>query len=372
MSARPKIAVVYEQGAVTPAEIAVGFADLGTTLFAVPGTGTAHLDRVRPLLEHLGEVVELTGEAEEDIRRLGARRPAAVLTFSESQLRRTSVLASGLGLPYHDSTTVRLLTDKARQRARLREAGVDRVRSRGLRTADDLPEALAEVGLPAVVKPVRSEGSRGTFLVRDADEATRLVPMVFAVAGASADGEPVAVVEEYLRGRPSGESGDYVSVESMSGAHGVAHLAVTGKFPSFRRSGKSGLLARHGRPGRAPRDPRPHHTRPGGPGRHHGADAHGDQTHSGRPTRHRGQRTRRRHVERVLRERGRTEPGTPCRIAGPGRTGGAASLPPGRPGLLRVQRAGTDRGVHLPRFPRRRRGPRSSRHRRVPALCPPR
>ncbi|MFB6815388.1 acetyl-CoA carboxylase biotin carboxylase subunit family protein [Streptomyces sp. NPDC056347] len=240
MSEPPRIAVVYERGAVTPAEIAVGLADLGTVLFAVPQSGSPHLALVQPLLQQLGEVVELTGDLETDLGRLRAHRPAAILTFSESRLRTAARLAAGLRLSFHDIETVRLLTDKVQQRARLREAGLDRVRCRGLCSAEEWPTALAEIGLPAVVKPVQGEGSRNTLLVRSAEEAEQLLPLVFAGLDTTAWDEPVVVVEELLQGRPSGAFADYVSVESMCGPHGIAHFAVTGKFPllpPFRETG---------------------------------------------------------------------------------------------------------------------------------------
>lgn len=241
MGGEPVLAIVYERGAVSPAEIAVGLADFGTRVFVVPKFGSEHLRRVRPLLAQLGDVVELTGDPVADASRLRARAPSAILTFSESQLRTTAWLASALGLPFHDEATTRLLTDKFLQRQRLREAGVDEVRSFPIRSMDDWSAASAETGLPAVVKPVRGEGGRNTVVIASDAEAAELLPDMLAADGSPSSGEPVLVVEELLRGKPiSGVIGDYVSVESVCGPWGISHLAVTGKFPlvpPFRETG---------------------------------------------------------------------------------------------------------------------------------------
>ncbi|MFK0174177.1 acetyl-CoA carboxylase biotin carboxylase subunit family protein [Streptomyces sp. NPDC090306] len=241
MGGEPVIAIIYERGAVSPAEIAVGLAGLGTRVFAVPKSGSEHVRRVRPLLAQLGDVVELTGDPVADADQLRSRAPTAILTFSESQLRTTARLASALGLSFHDEATTRLLTDKFLQRQRLREAGVDEVRSFLIRSMEDWSAASAETRLPAVVKPVQGEGGRNTVMIGSDAEAAELLPEMLSADSASSDDEPVLVVEELLLGRPtSGIVGDYVSVESVCSPWGISHLAVTGKFPlvpPFRETG---------------------------------------------------------------------------------------------------------------------------------------
>ncbi|MFE0186519.1 ATP-grasp domain-containing protein [Streptomyces sp. NPDC058989] len=227
------LAVAYDVGSVSPAEIAVGVAGLAPVAFLLPRS--PHVRKLRPVLSRLGRVVQLTGSPERDavlVRRLA---PAGVLTFSENLLRVTAGLAHDLGLPGHTPEVAEVLTDKYRQRERLRAAGVDAVRCHPLPDAAAWERALSAVGLPAVVKPVHGQGSRGTFAVRDRVEAEGVRSRLFDDPGGA------WVVEELLQGRPSGTLGDYVSVETASGPDGTTVLAVTGKHPltpPFRETGQ--------------------------------------------------------------------------------------------------------------------------------------
>ncbi|WP_128434200.1 ATP-grasp domain-containing protein [Streptomyces cyaneus] len=236
---RPVVAVVYDKGAVAAGDIAVGLRDLADIVFVVAPTD--HVTRLGEVLGTLGAVLPLTGDPVADAAALRAHEPSALVTFSEPMLRTAARLAADLALPFHDEDTARLLTDKVRQRRRLREAGVDEVRSEPLRGPRDWPAAVAKVGLPAIVKPVRGEGSRNTHAVHDAGTAPALLAELFAAVRASPGREALFVVEELLVGRPGLASGDYVSVESLCGPDGVVHLALTGKFPlvdPFREPGQ--------------------------------------------------------------------------------------------------------------------------------------
>ncbi|GAB2894314.1 hypothetical protein GCM10027074_72670 [Streptomyces deserti] len=236
---RPVIAVVYDKGAVAAGDIAVGLRDLADIVFVVAPTD--HVARLAEVLGTLGAVLPLTGDPAADAAALRGYGPSALVTFSEPMLRTAARLTADLGLPFHDEDTARLLTDKVRQRRRLREAGVDEVRSHPLRAPADWPSAVAAVGLPAIVKPVRGEGSRNTHAVHDAAVAPALLAELFAAVRTSPGHEAPLVVEELLVGRPGLPSGDYVSVESLCGPDGVVHLALTGKFPlahPFREPGQ--------------------------------------------------------------------------------------------------------------------------------------
>ncbi|GIG61888.1 hypothetical protein Lfu02_62600 [Longispora fulva] len=225
-----RLVVVYDAGAAQPLEIHTGLAPLGRVTYALPHSD--HNDRMRPLLAEFGEVVPLDEDPAERIRRL---RPDAVLTFSERQLRLTSDLAAALGLPGHSPDTARALTDKYLQRERLRAAGVDRLRCARLSGPGDWPAAVAAVGLPAVLKPVRGEGSRDTHRILDAAAGGRLVDELHRRGAAD------LVLERYLAGRDTGPYGDYVSVESVVTHGRVGHVAVTGKYPllePFRERGQ--------------------------------------------------------------------------------------------------------------------------------------
>jgi biotin carboxylase len=229
----PLLAVPYDRGAVSAGDIAVGLRDLCRPVFLV--RRTPHTDRARPVLEQLGPVLPLD-DLTAAVAALRALGPAGIVTYSELMLADTAALAAALGLPGHSTATARLLTDKVWQRRRLREAGVDDVRSTPVHVAD-WTAAVAAVGLPAVVKPVYGEGSRHTHAVPDAAAAAALLPGLLAGAPAGRG----MVLEELLVGGPRPPWGDYVSVESLCTPDGAAHLAVTGKYPlvpPFREPGQ--------------------------------------------------------------------------------------------------------------------------------------
>ncbi|WP_433349761.1 ATP-grasp domain-containing protein [Micromonospora sp. CA-111912] len=228
------LVVVYDRGAASAAEIAVGLGALGPVAFLV--NPSDHTRRTGEVLRRLGDVVPLTVDREADLAAVRRLNPAAVLTFSEPMLPVTAWLADALGLPFHPIATTEILTSKVRQRERLRLRGVDDVRSRPISSVDEWAAAREHVGLPAVVKPVYGQGSRNTYVVTD-DAAAHRVLASLLPAGRTA----TVVVEELLVGRSDGPYSDFVSVESYHGPHGLRHLAVTGKLPlapPFREVGQ--------------------------------------------------------------------------------------------------------------------------------------
>lgn len=236
---RPVLAIAYDDGAVSPGEVGVALAGLGDIVFLVPDT--AHVATMRPVLARLGDVRDLSGDARRDAEALRELAPDALVTFSERMIRTTAGLAREVELPYHTPETALLLTDKTRQRAALRAAGVDDVRTAPLDCLADWPAALAHVGLPAVVKPVRGAGSRHTYPVHDEEEALRVLTEIFAGLPPAPSGEPRLTMEEMLIGRDRLPLGDYASVESLCGPGGFTHIAVSGKLPlvaPFREPGR--------------------------------------------------------------------------------------------------------------------------------------
>jgi hypothetical protein len=228
-----RLIVVYDAGSARTGEIASSLARLGRVTFAVPAN--AANPGLLTTMRGLADVVTLEGGVADQVRTLAALGPGAILTLSERMLRQTAALARGLGLPFHSPATAARLTDKLLQREALREAGVDGVRSRGLSDPAELPAALDAVGLPAIVKPRVSEGSRNTYLVSDRARAAALV------ADLLGRGERELVVEELLLGRDCAPFGDYVSVESLVADGEVTHVAVSGKLPQvppFRETGQ--------------------------------------------------------------------------------------------------------------------------------------
>lgn len=225
-----RLAVVYGKGAIHPVEACSGLSRVAEPVFVVQQS--AAVQRLLPVMERLGETIVLGGDHDDNARRVAGAGVSGIVTFSESMLPLASALARSLGLPHHDPAVLDLLTDKFRQRARLREAGVDPTRSRRITHLCDWTAAVDLIGLPAVVKPVRGGGSQDTYLV------SRRAPGRW-VAELLARTE--VVLEELLTGRDTAPYGDYVSVESAVVEAEVFHIAVTGKFPfaaPFREVGQ--------------------------------------------------------------------------------------------------------------------------------------
>ncbi|WP_441251386.1 ATP-grasp domain-containing protein [Kitasatospora sp. McL0602] len=237
MTERPVIAVVYDQGSVTPMEILENLEPLGDVVLAV--CRSEHTEQIGEFLEELTEVVHVGDDLDAAAAQLARHRPDAVITFSEVVLHTTAELAVRLGLPFHRPETVRLLRDKYAQRSRLRERGVDTVRSALLREPADWAAALAEVGLPAVLKPSDGAGSRSTYLIEEAAQGAALVAEL--LGGGEGAEEGSMVLEEYLLGRDCGPFGDHISIESAVVDGEITHWAVTGKYPlapPFRELGQ--------------------------------------------------------------------------------------------------------------------------------------
>lgn len=228
-----RLVVVYDTGAASLHEVLRSLRALGTIIFVVPDN--AHVRAVMPMLRAGGQVVVLGTDVAATATELRGLDPTGIVTFSEPMVALTARLAACLDLPYHSAETVRLLTDKYLQRKHLNAAGVSSVATFRLRSADQWPEAVATLGLPVVVKPVVGVASRNTYLVSDARQGQHLAERLLGGA------ESELVVEEFLPGRPSGDFGDYASVETVCSEGRTVHLAVTGKFrlvTPFREAGQ--------------------------------------------------------------------------------------------------------------------------------------
>jgi len=233
---RPLI-VVYDEGSVAPSEIVVGLAELSPCVFAMGPT--SHARSMVALLAQFGPVVQ-ADPISPAVDELRAHAPRGIVTFSERAIPVTGELAQQLGLPYNSRRTVERLTDKWVQRSALRAAGVDTVRSHRIASEADWAPAVAEVGLPAVLKPANGGASRNTYLVDDADTGCDTVLRLLAQGSPGYVRGGALVLEEYLRGRDCGPFGDYVSVENLTIDGHIADIAVTGKLPlapPFRETG---------------------------------------------------------------------------------------------------------------------------------------
>jgi biotin carboxylase len=230
------LAVVYDLGAAGATEILASARTTCDVVFVGDRSNPYFADRAAELAEY-AQVCDITGlDQDTAVARVAALGPAGIVTFSEAQLERTARLALGCGLPFHTLDTVRLLTDKYLQRVALRRAGIDATRSRTVVSVAEIEHALAEVGLPAVIKPRRGgAASRDTYRIdriEDLAHSPWLTPT-----------EDGWVLEELLVGE-NGRGpvwGDHVSVELLS-LDGVVHpVNITGKFAlaePFRETGQ--------------------------------------------------------------------------------------------------------------------------------------
>jgi glutathione synthase/RimK-type ligase-like ATP-grasp enzyme len=218
------------------AEAAAGVCDLIWLIdTSVPGMG-----EMTNLLNRFGAVVDLDGvSVEQAVKLLGDWEPDGMTTYLDAGMVELACVAEGLGLPFHTPATAAALTDKARQRQALADAGLDMPPCRLVHpdhSEAGLSAVEAEVGWPAVLKPRSAQGSRCTFLVRDGAEVRRLLDTL-------GPHRPEMVLEGYLPDDPARAGdpyGGYVSVESVVADGAVSHLALTGRFPpaeNFRETG---------------------------------------------------------------------------------------------------------------------------------------
>ena len=103
-----------------------------------------------------------------------------------------AAVAEALGLPGIGIDTAHRMTHKLAMRRTLADAGVPQPPFAALRSAEDAAAALAESGLPAVLKPVDSGGQRAVFRVESAEDLERdLAEALARVADARGDGRGV-------------------------------------------------------------------------------------------------------------------------------------------------------------------------------------
>ncbi|MFF7359444.1 acetyl-CoA carboxylase biotin carboxylase subunit family protein [Streptomyces sp. NPDC008125] len=233
----PLLAVVYDRGSAGAVEIVASARKLCSVVFVCDESSPGAAGTARQLGE-LAQVLDVTGMSPEEAgAALSALNVRGIVTFSEYRLAATAELAAVCGLPFHTVEVVGALVDKQRQRARLHVAGVQSTRCEVVRSVDDVPEAAARVGLPAVLKPRSGAGSVNTCRVDDLGQLNALAEEF--TAGGAAE----YVLEELLVGDPDGAGagfGDYVSVESVTSGGVVHHVCVTGKLPlaePFRETG---------------------------------------------------------------------------------------------------------------------------------------
>jgi biotin carboxylase len=114
---------------------------------------------------------------------------------SDRAVAPAAAVAGALGLPTIGPRVAYVMTDKLAMRATLDDAGVRQPRFAGLGDGDDPADAVAHVGLPAVLKPADSGGQRGLYLIRTLDDLEERLPDTLALSRIRR-----AVVEEYIPG----------------------------------------------------------------------------------------------------------------------------------------------------------------------------
>ncbi|WP_206797398.1 acetyl-CoA carboxylase biotin carboxylase subunit family protein [Amycolatopsis sp. MtRt-6] len=229
---RPRLIVMFEEGAVTPAELVLSLTDWADLMLVV-GT-SPYAVAMKPFLDEIADTLTWDQPRAELLDHLRTWRPDGITTYAERMLVPTAEVAAELGLSYYSMATVNLLRDKFAQRKRLAEAGVQRTKSVSLPGADQWPEVAAEVGFPLVVKPRVGEGSQYTHLIHSVEQGeTVLRDLAKSYRG------PL-IAEEFIVGKKRPPLGDYVSVESCVVDGTIRHLGITGKFdilPPFREQG---------------------------------------------------------------------------------------------------------------------------------------
>jgi biotin carboxylase len=151
------------------------------------------------------------------IARLHARSPVdAVVAVDDQGVVVAARAAAELGLVHNPPEAVAATRDKARMRAALAAAGVPQPRSAVASRPADVPAAVADVGLPCVVKPVGLAASRGVIRADEVDEAVVAAHRVLTMT----DGP--LLIEEYVPGAE-------VAVEGLVRAGRLEVLAVFDK-----------------------------------------------------------------------------------------------------------------------------------------------
>jgi biotin carboxylase len=164
---------------------------LGHEVCVIDGAETAPL-----LAEADHRIVRSFADVDGVVAELEERgiEPTAIATMGSDQaVLPTARLAELFGVPGLPVHTAEIVADKRKMRAAFERAGVTSPRGRDVTSPDEA--ALAEVGLPAVAKPVDGSGQRGVTEIRSEAEFPAAVERALAASRAGA-----AVLERYVEG----------------------------------------------------------------------------------------------------------------------------------------------------------------------------
>jgi len=207
-------------------------------------TADAEHYRAKPDIAALlsrGAVIAVPGLAMGDVmERVSAAHAAqpfdAVLCLQDLRIVEAAQIAQALGLRHLNPQAAALCRDKAAVRARLAVAGLPQPESLRVRGAEELLAAVAQLGLPLIIKPVDGFGSQHVFALREAADLAILHSLAGLVADGPGDyGLSVAARGELLVERRL--DGMVVGCDTMSAAGRHVLLGVNEKLffpaPSF-------------------------------------------------------------------------------------------------------------------------------------------
>lgn len=242
------LVVVYDYGSVAPSRVAIAARSRGLKIVFVVAA-SQHGRAMNRALRLLGKIMDRSVLDYDDIvRQLRRMQPSGILTFSEAQLTFTARLARDLELLYDDPEVVDHLVSKSSQRKRLASSGVDAIRWRVITDRSEIDDAIAHVGVPAVLKPVEGVSSRNTFVV-SAEDTCRMAArrLLGDYGGNDRLIERSVIMEELLVGRPSDSPwADYVGIDCVAHRGDVEPVFITSKFAladPFRERGGYGAAS---------------------------------------------------------------------------------------------------------------------------------
>ncbi len=145
-----------------------------------------------PAWQRIQRVVEVRPWTPECLRDAAAAihhadRFEALICLIDIRVVDASVLAQDLGLPFLSPAAARLLRDKAAVRAALRTHGIPQPPFAEIGGGAELRTAVAELGLPLIVKPADGYGSQDVTLLRMPDDVDRLCAALDARSDAATD-----------------------------------------------------------------------------------------------------------------------------------------------------------------------------------------
>ncbi|MGZ4840173.1 MAG: ATP-grasp domain-containing protein [Candidatus Angelobacter sp.] len=163
-------------------------------------------------------------EIEEALQSLEREAPlSGIFSSSEYFVETAASFAAKYGLPGENPSALRACRNKWVQRQHLQRAGLLTPRFERINSVQQALNALAEIPLPVIVKPIMGSGSVGVRLCYNADEVTEHVSALL-LRTVNERGLPVPgelLIEEYL-------VGPEYSVETL----GEAVLGITRKHVS--------------------------------------------------------------------------------------------------------------------------------------------